>query len=50
MKLSQARMLIGLILISWAVIGGSMVSSLIYDHWVARKLATFMGLTYLLEY
>ena len=36
-------------LISWAVIEGSTVSSLICDHWLNRKLATFMGWTDPLE-
>ena len=36
-------------LISWAASEGSMVSSLICDHWLTRKLETFMGSTNRLE-
>ena len=36
-------------LISWAASEGSAVSSLICDHWLTRKLATFMGSTDSLE-
>jgi len=36
-------------LISWAASEGSMVSSLICDRWLTRKLATFMCSTDSLE-
>ena len=36
-------------LVSWAASEGSMVSSLICNRWLTRKLATFMGSTDSLE-